>query len=187
MSIKEVQLAGELANLLYEFLPGKPHPYADQSVSFPGCAHKLGLGKYWNNGSKRPAVANLLQNTLEHSRGQFCNLMIEIVKKAIPYRLNKGNPINREEIKEVNSKIAEIGFKIPELWDKAFLESLPSTSVKPSNPSPQAVVDNSQLLADYMALAKLEPQARGYAFEKFLNTLFQAHNLAPRSAFRITG
>jgi hypothetical protein len=33
----------------------------------------------------------------------------------------------------------------------------------------------------------LKPQERGFAFEKFLNALFAAYNLDPRSSFRITG
>lgn len=67
----------------------------------------------------------MLQHTLEFSRDRFCPLIIEIVKTAIPYRLNKNIPITRDEIIAINKKIVDIGFKIPELWDHAFLESLP--------------------------------------------------------------
>ena len=36
-------------------------------------------------------------------------------------------------------------------------------------------------------MISLKPQERGFAFEKFLNELFRAYNLDPRSSFRITG
>jgi len=36
-------------------------------------------------------------------------------------------------------------------------------------------------------ISKLEPQPKGFAFEKFLNDLFDVHKLAPRGSFRITG
>ena len=39
----------------------------------------------------------------------------------------------------------------------------------------------------FVDLAKLEPQTRGFAFEKFLQDLFEAHGLAPRSSFRLVG
>lgn len=38
LPLKEAQAATELAEKLYPFLPGKPHPYADQTLSFPGVA-----------------------------------------------------------------------------------------------------------------------------------------------------
>jgi hypothetical protein len=40
---------------------------------------------------------------------------------------------------------------------------------------------------ELMTLAKLEPQPRGYAFEKFLNSIFAEFNMAPRGSFRLRG
>jgi hypothetical protein len=45
----------------------------------------------------------------------------------------------------------------------------------------------STLRADLMALTSLAPHPRGYAFEKFLKVLFDAHGLEARDAFRICG
>ncbi len=36
-------------------------------------------------------------------------------------------------------------------------------------------------------VSKLAPQPKGFAFEKFLNDLFDVHKLAPRGSFRLTG
>jgi hypothetical protein len=38
-----------------------------------------------------------------------------------------------------------------------------------------------------MGVSQLEPQARGYAYEKFLKDLFDANGLAARASFRLLG
>jgi len=40
---------------------------------------------------------------------------------------------------------------------------------------------------DIVKLSTLAPQARGYAFETFLKSLFEVYGLNPREAFRIRG
>jgi hypothetical protein len=45
----------------------------------------------------------------------------------------------------------------------------------------------TQLRADLLALSKLEPNPRGFAFEKFLKSLFDAFGLKARDAFRLRG
>ena len=177
-----------MAELLYSFLPGSPHPYAASTISFPGVANKLGLSKYWIGGSKKPAIIQLLQATLEYSRDTFCSLIIEIVRTGISYRINKGEPITREEIINLNQLITHINFKIPELWDPEFLDSLPSTQrteKQVQEPSDSEVI--VRLRNDLIKLTSLKPQERGFAFEKFLNELFRAYKLDPRSSFRIIG
>lgn len=51
-------------------------------------------------------------------------------------------------------------------------------------PSPTLV---SAILSDLIALPRLEPQPRGYAFEKFLKRLFDAYGLEARDAFKLRG
>lgn len=186
MDFKEIQASTELANYLYDFLPANPHPYADLAISFPGCAAKVGIANLWKGGSKKPAVAQLLKDTLENARNKFCPLINEIVKTAILYRMNKGNPITKEEIEQINKKILDIGFKIPELWDKTFLDSLPQKNKKNESKDDKEI-DLSKLKEEYFELSKMQPQARGYAFQIFLNKLFASYNLAPKGAFRIVG
>lgn len=50
--------------------------------------------------------------------------------------------------------------------------------------SPTVLEEFKQRLIE---ISKLEPQPKGFAFEKFLNDLFDAHELAPRGSFRLTG
>jgi restriction endonuclease Mrr len=188
LSLKETQAISEIAELLYSFLPGSPHPYATPAISFPGVASKLGLSKYWKGGSKKPAIIQLLQATLEYRRDKFCTLMVEIVRTGIAYRSNKGEPITRDEIVTLNQLVARVNFKVPELWDSGFLDTLPSShkvEKQEQNQSNQEVIE--KLKNDLIKLTSLKPQERGFAFEKFLNELFGAYNLDPRSSFRMTG
>src|SRR5438128_10902289 len=97
LALKEAQAATELAERLYGFLPGKPHPYGDQSLSFPGVATQLGLAQYWPGGSKGPAIARMLTATLEHERNRFCPLIIGIIQQGVAYR-KRNEPVKREEI-----------------------------------------------------------------------------------------
>src|ERR1051325_4262830 len=97
LSLSESQAINEIAKRLYEFLPGKAHPFADQRISFLAAAHDCGVGPLWSGGSKLPAIASLLQETLEHHRDRFCPLLLEVIKRGLIYRNSKRNPITREE------------------------------------------------------------------------------------------
>ena len=119
----------DMAEILYSFLPGKPHPYANQSISFMGVANEMGLSKFWIGGSKLPAISCLLSQTYEHEKSKFCGLIIAIINKGITYRAKK-EPVKRVEIVELNEVIGRLGFKIPELWDKAFLDSMADDGTK---------------------------------------------------------
>ena len=189
LTLAESQAINEIAQLLYSFLPGQPHPFADQSISFPGVAHRLGLSQYWRGGSKLPAISTLLETTLEAHRELFCDLILEIVRTGIKYRNGKGNPITREEIKTLNELLLRLHFKIPELWSPEFIESLPRQEAETEKQEIQEIDGNliRELREKFIKLSDLEPQARGYAFEKFLQAFFLAYNLKPRSPFRLVG
>lgn len=184
---RRIQITTEIASFVSDFLPANPHPFADASISFLGCANKVGISVFWKGGSKRPAVSQLLIDTLDKASNKFCPLMIEIVNTAILYRINKNNPIKREEIITLNKLIAEIGFKIPELWDTKFLERLPSSNIE----GEKSELTNSEVIKslrqEYIDLLSLDPQKRGYAFQDFLVKFFTAYGLKPKSAFRLVG
>ena len=188
LSPGEVRAVAELANVLYDFLPGTPHPRADRRISFPGAAESAGLRDFWSGGSKRPAVAQLLRSTLEQRRGVFCALISAIVSNALIYRQNK-TPLTRREVERVNEFVQHLGFKIPGLWDEAFLSSLAQERPPPAGEKPNGPVEAllTRLRQEFLDLAKLEPQARGYAFERTLGELFYAFEMSPRGAFRLVG
>lgn len=183
VSIVQAQAATELAEYLKDFLPGKAHPFADETISFAGVAHKAGVSQFWHHGSKGPALSRLLELTLEHRPEVFCDLVEDIVRTSMKYP-KKGMP-TREEIVTLNSIVQRCGFKIPALWDSAFLRGLPSC-----NPAPAHDLDKlrAKLLKKLIALQKLDDkQERGYAFEEFLNELFTAYGLNPRDPFKLIG
>jgi hypothetical protein len=187
LSMKQSQALTELADRLYSFLPGKPHPYADQALSFPGVAAQVGLLGYWPAGSKLPAITSLLRATLERESSRFCPLLLAIVQNGMAYRMKK-EPVSREEIEELNGIIERVGYKIPQLHDPDFLQRLPrrgGTKDPVSDaPDPRAIAE----LRDHLiALQPVEPVKRGFAFEQLLSQLFALYDLAPRGSFRLTG
>lgn len=190
LSAREMRAVTDLAGKLYTFLPGTPHPRADARISFPGAAASVGLGAFWSGSSKRPAIAQLLRLTLEQRRGSFCSLISAIVTSALIYRQNK-DPLTRREVEDVNALIQVLQFKIPELWDEEFLRTLsttaPAAPPTPASPTTPDAATLAALRADFLGLAALAPQPRGFAFERTLNTLFHAFGLAPRSSFRLVG
>lgn len=189
LPFKKMQAINDLANLLYDFLPGNPHPYADPKISFKGIAHDLNLSNYWQNGSKLPAITTLLKNIFKHEREIFCKLILTIVERAMEYRNNKDDPLKKEEIKELNTLLKQLEFKIPELWDPDFLNSLPSDPKEKSTDNRKNKKQNKKQLKklkqELFELEKEDPQKRGLKFEDFLNDLFKYFQLDPKSSFRV--
>lgn len=177
----------DVAQQLYEFLPGKPHPYGNQALSFPGVAAELGLAGYWQGGSKQPAIRALLEGVLNSGTGRFSALVTKIVERSVTYR-KRNNPLTRDEIERLNEALLRLGFKIPELHGEGFLGCLPRQG-KPQAPLEAAPSTQSlaQLNTRLLTLATIKTQELGYAFERFLTDLFALHGLVPRGSFRNTG
>jgi hypothetical protein len=189
LSLAQTQALSKLAQHLYSFLPGKAHPFADQEISFQGVANALGLNRFWPGGSKLPAITQLLTDTLQYESNRLCPLLVEIVQKGIMYR-QKGNPITYEEMNKLNDLIAQVGFKIPELHDLKFLNSLPRKPSKPEGDLDAVALSDKAILelrSKILKLVSLPPQERGFEFEEFLKDLFEVFGLAPRSSFRLVG
>lgn len=185
ISLAQEQVLNELASFLYDFLPGQAHPFADQDTSFAGAAGAVGLGGFWQGGSKKPAIAKLLRLTFGRHQERFCPLVLEIVRKGMTYRDSKGSPITREEINTLNDLVKKLGFKIPELYDPKFLDGLPTSQGQ--EPLRLSEKVRKSLSDQLVQLASKDAVSRGYAFESFLNDLFEAFEMAPRDAFRLVG
>ncbi|MCZ8166598.1 restriction endonuclease [Silanimonas sp.] len=186
LSFREAQVIEDLADLLYDFLPGS----GNNKTAFPIAAAKAGVGDFWFPGSKRPAIVQLLTATLEQRRSCFTELIVAIVRQAMTYRRGKSNPIRREEIDRLNSLLPGVQFRIPELLDPGFLSSfgLPRPVEPASRTSATLSADKAHELTTLLIeITKLDPQARGLRFEGFLNELFAGFGLAPRGSFRLVG
>lgn len=185
LSFREAQAVEDLADVLYNFLPGS----GNARTAFPLAAAQADVGDFWIPGSKRPAIVQLLSATLEHRRTHFTKLIIAIVRQAMTYRRGKGDPLSRAEIDRLNSLLPAVQFKIPELLDSAFLDTFGTAkpSAAPEAPTQLSEAKAHELAALLIDITKLDPQTRGLRFEGFLNELFAAFNLAPRGAFRLVG
>ena len=103
----------------------------------------------------------MLAGALENERGQFCQLVVEIVRAGVRYRQGKG-PVTREEVERLNQLVAKVKFKIPELHDPMFLDALPRVEPQPKggdSGSDKAVLDALQ--ERLMAVTALPAQERG--------------------------
>lgn len=188
LPLSQRQAVTEVARLLYDYLPNKPHPYANQSISIAGVAQDLGLGQFYIGGSKLPAITTLLLQTLERRLDKFCTLVLEVVRRGMVYRQGKGEPIQREDVLALNEGVRSAGFKIPDLWDPAFLDSLPRRRPEsaPTEPIASAKV-LAPLKQQLVGLGAVRQDARGPAFEAFLRDLFAAFSLGPRGSIRLVG
>ena len=119
LSLAEAQAVENIADLLYDFLPGS----GNNKTAFPLAAAQAGVGEFWTGGSKRPAIVELLKLTLERRRSRFTALIIAIVHQSMTWRRGKGNPLTRDEIDRLNAALPSVAFKIPDLLDPAFLKS----------------------------------------------------------------
>jgi hypothetical protein len=193
-TLAETQALAEMADLLYSFLPGSGAKYTWREAA---AAH--GLEQFWGGGSKLPAITQLLEAAFERRRDRFCDLLLTAVKQGMKYRIKKGEPVTREDVQKLNALVRRVGFGIPELLDQKFLDGLPS---KPRENGPGAgpkvaaqtlaqvtlFQEMEKLRLRFLALlAEPDVQARGYAFEDFLNDLFRVNGLAPREPFRVVG
>lgn len=185
LPFREAQAVEDLADLLYDFLPGS----GNNSTAFPIAAAQAGVSEFWIPGSKRPAIVRLLGSTLEHRRSHFTKLVMAIVRQAMTYRRGKGNPLTRAEIDRLNSLLPGVQFTIPEFLDPAFLNSFAAGKSEPAAMAPTVLcAERAQALAARLIeISQLDPQLRGLRFEGFLGELFEGFALAPRRDFRLVG
>lgn len=203
LSLRESNAVAGLADHLYDFLPGSWNAQWKGHVSFKSVAEKVGVGRFWQPGSKTPMLVALLSRTLEHRRDCFEPLILEVVRAAITYRQKRGEPLRPEDIETLNGLLVEVGFKFPDLWDHDFLAALrldsnerarthvaaAAAQVKAQASAFHARADQlRQLQERFFALAALDDrQAAGLALEDVLNRLFALEGLAPRQPFRVVG
>ena len=203
LPLKESAAVRELAKLLYDFLPGSGSSQWRGHVTFGSVATDVGVGEYWQPGSKEPMIAQLLERTLEQRRGRFEKLMVEIVRAGLTYRRKNGNPVRPEEVDRINGQILLIGFKFPDLWDADFQAALRADSGKRAeerveearaserlrdSARSQRTTQLEELKREFLALHDLaDRQKAGRQLERILNRLFALHDLEAREPFRLLG
>ncbi len=203
LSLKESRAATEMAKVLYTFLPGSGSSGWKGHVTFATIAQNVGVGNFWTGGSKEPAIARLLELTLEQRRDCFEPLILTIVKEGLKYRQKNNDPVKESEILTLNGLIKDVGFKFPALWDPEFMSSLRSdgaaraakiveqeqaaANLRASEKS-KRTQELENIKSSFYALAKeTNRQNAGLEFERVLNRLFALFGLKPRLSYRITG
>lgn len=192
-----------MADLLYDFLPGSGSSGWKGHVSFRTVAEKVGVGDFWQSGSKTPMIAALIERTLEFRRGRFEPLIIEIVRAGLTYRQKQRNPVTAQDIQKLNGLILKVGFKFPDLWDEGFIASLRTDGASRAREHVEQAIHEEKLRAtersqrsielenlkrEFFALHQTEDRNKaGLQLEVILNRLFHLHLLAPREPFRLIG
>lgn len=200
---KQSRVINDIAELVYDFLPGSGAPHWKGHVSYETVAEDVGVGRHWRGGSKKPAIAKLLERTLNHRPGKFEPLILAIVKEGLRYRDKKGSPVKREEIEQLNGFLLELDFQFPSLWDEGFLASLElerteraTKKVDKARKEDQAkqseregeLLTLDSLRQEFQELSGMENrQEAGRRLEPLLNKIFTLSKLNPREPFRVTG
>ncbi len=200
LTLKQSQAIRQVATVLYSFLPGSGSASWRGHVSFSSLARDMKIAEFWVGGSKEPAIAMLLEQTLDKRPERFEPLIIAIVRHGLTYRQKQGGPIKRDEIEALNGLMLEIGFKFPELWSAEFLDSLSIDALERARQTAAAMQTTDKVKEAsqrntlynlrsrfYVLSAERDRQAAGYELEKLLNELFGLFNLEPRPPFRVTG
>lgn len=203
LSLKESRAVAEIAELLHDFLPWSGHTAWKGHVSFKTVAEQVGAGDYWQPGSRIPMITALLARTLEHRRGRFEPLILEIVRAGLVYRKKRGASIRVEEIDKLNGLIAEVGFKFHDLLDEGFRSSLLLDGGVRARAQGDRVLADERLCATERSKRSTELEElrqsffslhyerdrrrAGFELERILNRLFALHSLQPREPFRLVG
>lgn len=197
MSHAQTLAIADLAQHLYDYLPGSSGFRG--TFTFAHAATEVGVQPFWPGGSKLPALTSLLERTLAERPQLFCPLMNAIVRGGIKYRAKKGSPLAQEDLDALNVLVERVGFKIPELRDRAFRDRLPVRAVPgtvpsapPAAPVPRANASRNARLADlrtrFLSLhVQSDRQGAGRTLETLLNDLFSEFDLAPERPFKLIG
>ena len=203
LPLKHSRAARELAESLYDFLPGSGRKSWKGHVSFKTVAESVGVGDLWQSGSKLPMITALLERTLEFRRGKFEPLILEIVRSGLTYRKKQGSPVQPGEIDKINGLVLELDFKFPDLWDPDFRASLEvDGGIRAASRVAQVQTEErlratarsirgqrlEELKREFLALHESDNrQSAGIELEKILTQLFELNDLAPSEPFRVTG
>lgn len=199
ITLKQSQTIRQLAGVLYRFLPGSGNQSWRGHVSFATVARDLGVGEYWPDGTKEPAIAALLEKTFDRRPERFEPLVENVIKHGLTYCQKKSDPVRRDEIETVNGLLQQNGFKFPQLRDEGFLASLPH-GPPPQSPAADEGIQETpsqagkielqldKLKEEFLQLAlQTDRQEAGRRLESLLNELFALFGLEPRPPFRVTG
>lgn len=136
----------------------------------------------WKVGSKLSAIQELLEQA--EKSVVLVKVVTKVIQEGIKYRSKKGDRITTGEIETLISILAKLGYSIPELSDKRFLDSL---SIQPSSRIRVDKVKLSDLNANFQIIeSNPDSQGRGYElqFSYLIFSICGSLILGNRSGFR---
>ena len=202
LTLAQHKACADMAELLYRFLPGSGSSRWPGHVTFRTVAEGAGVGEFWQSGSKKTAITNLLSETLQHKRGQFQRLVENIVKAGLNYTASSSAPVTRDEIERLNALLRKVDFQFPELLDQAFLSGLPTqnstqdmdrASTKASQFAYSPSQSRKQLMMDdlrqrfYGLTWDRDRQKAGRELQTILYEIFVLEGLGAGAPFRVIG
>ena len=135
--------------------------------------------RYHTNGSsKANRLRSFLQLELESTAAR-------VLRGLWKYREDVNGPLDRADAKAVHQETRF--FQVVHALDGKGIPARPDLT----KPEPNFVSPPRQSLGHMndrlLTLTLMQPQERGFAFEKFLSELFALYKLDPRNSFRLTG
>lgn len=124
------------------------------------------------------------------SKAKRLRTFLQVVDKATALRALSALGEYRKSLYAISGRVDPVPNADGMLLDLIHRANGQKTTSPGSQFVPPPAIDVSAraaLKSDLIALNGLEPQARGYAFEKFLNKLFRAYGLDPNGPFRQVG
>lgn len=121
---KQVRIISDISEILRLMLPWKNLAFSDPKESFLGVCEDLGLSDFYRGTNAVSGIRHLLESTLESETRKFPKLMVEIIKRGIGYSGREGKMVYYEDIERINYLLLNLGYKIPELLNHRFLNSL---------------------------------------------------------------
>ncbi len=193
LSLAQTQYVAELAGRLYSYLPGSsrwPRVY-----TFSHAATESGLQRYWQPGSKLPAITALLEATLEFHQERVVPLIERIVRHGLKYRAKQRQPVTRDEVVAINRLVRALGLREGQLAYESFLATLPDSTSEPTSAAAPVSADDGGRKASLAVMrgafldlyADADRPRAGRKLEGLLNSLFVLEQLSPRGAFRVVG
>ena len=86
--------------------------------------------------------------------------------ESVSWPAEKGQPIARDEVEDINRILARLGYKVPGLHDADFLARLERRRKEAEGRKPKDPAQPGRLKAELVTVSGLAPTPRGFAFEK---------------------
>ena len=165
-----------LVNDLFQWEPGYILDFSNSRIA-EFFVNELGVdiyaAEFGKNGTSKANRVRCYLQTVDGNAAATALKVLWAYREGIRERMRRP-----ENVTDAKSKLSDL---VRRLEGGVGPDSTPPLTPKFST----TIV--AQLSLELLAVSKLAPQPRGFAFEKFLKDLFDAYGMAARGSFRLTG